>query len=150
MATTKKAPKVAEPTEVLAKETPKKARKEKVVSEKPAKPPVTEAKAIAKNVRVTPRKTRLVVDVVRGKDVKEALGILSNVNKAATTAVVKTIKSAAANAVNNFGMDEDKLYIDTIYVTDGMRIKRYLPRAKGSASGLVKRACNITVIVKMR
>ncbi|MDR0934721.1 MAG: 50S ribosomal protein L22 [Erysipelotrichaceae bacterium] len=105
---------------------------------------------MAKNVRVTPRKARLVIDVVRGKDVKEALGILGNVNKAATAAVVKVIKSAAANATNNFGMDEEKLYVDTIFATDGMRIKRYLPRAKGSASGLVKRACNITVIVKMR
>lgn len=131
-------------------EKPVKVEKVKKEKEKPAKPVVTEARAVAKNVRVTPRKARLVVDVVRGKDVKEALGILDNVNKAATTPVVKTIKSAAANAVNNFGMDEEKLYIDTIYVNDGMRIKRYLPRAKGSASGLVKRACNITVIVKMR
>ncbi|MFA5503679.1 MAG: 50S ribosomal protein L22 [Erysipelotrichia bacterium] len=150
MATAKKVKSVEEPTEVIKEETPKKVRKEKKESEKPAKPPVTEAKAIAKNIRVTPRKARLVVDVIRGKDVKEALGILANVNKAATTPVIKVIKSAAANATNNFGMDEEKLYIDTIYVNDGMRIKRYLPRAKGSASGLVKRACNITVIVKMR
>jgi large subunit ribosomal protein L22 len=149
MATEKKAKKVAEVSEA-AQVAPKKARKAEKVVEKPVKPAVTEAKAIAKNVRVTPRKARLVIDVVRGKDVKEALGILGNVNKAATAAVVKVIKSAAANATNNFGMDEEKLYVDTIFATDGMRIKRYLPRAKGSASGLVKRACNITVIVKMR
>ena len=67
---------------------PKKVEKAEKVKEKPAKPVVTEAKAIAKNVRVTPRKARLVVDVVRGKDVKEALGILDNVNKAATTAEI--------------------------------------------------------------
>lgn len=156
MATEKKTKKVAETVEAKpADEAPKAAnKKEKKVAEKviekPAKPAVTEAKAISKNVRVTPRKARLVIDVVRGKDVKVALGILANVNKAATVAVIKTIKSAAANAINNFGMDEEKLYIDTIYATDGMRIKRYLPRAKGSASGLVKRACNITVVVKMR
>lgn len=130
----------------------KKAAKEakKQEAEKPAKPMPTEAKAEAKNVRVTPRKARLVIDLVRGKDVKEALGILANVNKAASEPVMKVIKSAAANATNNFGMDEDKLYISEIYANDGLRMKRYLPRAKGSASGLVKRNSHITVVVKMR
>ena len=110
----------------------------------------TEAKAIAKNVRVTPRKVRLVIDLVRGLPVKEALGILANVNKAASVPVSKLIKSAAANAANNFGMDEDALYIAEIFATDGLRMKRYLPRAKGSASGLVKRNSHITCVVKMR
>ncbi|MCR5184501.1 MAG: 50S ribosomal protein L22 [Bacilli bacterium] len=110
----------------------------------------TEARAIAKNVRVTPRKARLVINLVRGKDVKEALGILANVNKAASVPVAKLIKSAAANATNNFGMDEDKLYVATIYANDGLRMKRYMPRAKGSASGLVKRNSHLTVVVKMR
>lgn len=124
----------------------KKVKKEKVEE----KPPVTEAYAVAKNVRTTPRKVRLVIDLVRGKDVKTALGILANVNKAATSDVIKVIKSAASNATNNFGMDESRLYIHTIYANDGIKMKRYLPRAKGSASGLVKRASNITVVVKMR
>ena len=128
---------------------PKKAKEEKKV-EAPKKPMPTEAKAIAKNVRVTPRKVRLVIDLVRGLPVKEALGILSNVNKAASEPVMKVIKSAAANATNNFGMDEDALYISEIYATDGLRMKRYLPRAKGSASGLVKRSSHITCVVKMR
>ena len=127
----------------------KKAKEEKKV-EAPKKPMPTEAKAIAKNVRVTPRKVRLVIDLVRGLPVKEALGILSNVNKAASEPVMKVIKSAAANATNNFGMDEDALYIAEIFATDGLRMKRYLPRAKGSASGLVKRNSHITVVVKMR
>ena len=118
--------------------------------EAPKKPAPTEARAIAKNVRITPRKARLVIDLVRGKDVKEALGILENVNKAASTPVAKVIKSAAANATNNFGMDEDKLYVAEIYANDGLRMKRYLPRAKGSASGLVKRNSHITCVVKMR
>ena len=131
-----------------AKKAPAKKAEKKV--EAPKKPMPTEARAIAKNVRVTPRKVRLVIDLVRGLDVKEALGILANVNKAAAVPVSKLIKSAAANATNNFGMDEDKLYIATIYANDGLRMKRYLPRAKGSASGLVKRASHITVIVKMR
>ena len=128
---------------------PKKAKEEKKV-EAPKKPMPTEAKAIAKNVRVTPRKVRLVIDLVRGLPVKEALGILANVNKAASEPVMKVIKSAAANATNNFGMDEDALYIAEIFATDGLRMKRYLPRAKGSASGLVKRSSHITCVVKMR
>ena len=128
---------------------PKKAKEEKK-AEAPKKPMPTEAKAIAKNVRVTPRKVRLVIDLVRGLPVKEALGILANVNKAASEPVMKVIKSAAANATNNFGMDEDALYIAEIFATDGLRMKRYLPRAKGSASGLVKRSSHITCVVKMR
>ena len=150
--TTKKVVKAEEPvTEVTPKEaSPKKAAKKVEKAEAPKKPMPTEARAIAKNVRVTPRKVRLVIDLVRGKDVKEALGILANLNKAAATPVAKLIKSAAANATNNFGMDADKLYVATIYANDGLRMKRYMPRAKGSASGLVKRSSHITVVVKMR
>ena len=122
----------------------------KKVEEKPAKPAVTSAKAVAKDVRVTPRKARLVLDLIRGKAVNEALGILSNVNKAASPIVAKVVKSAAANAINNFGMSEEKLYIAECYAGDGIKMKRYLPRAKGSASGLVKRASHITVVVKER
>ena len=136
-------------------EAPKKEKKAKKAKEekapaKPAKPMPTEAKATAMNVRVTPRKARLVLDLVRGKDVKVALGLLANLNKSASEPVSKVIRSAAANAVNNFGMDEDSLYIASIWANDGMRIKRYLPRAKGSASGLVKRSAHITCVVKMR
>jgi len=140
------------PKEVKAPKAAKKpaAKKEEVKKEKPAKPTPTSARCIAKNVRLTPRKARLVIDLVRGKDVKVALGILANVNRAASTPVAKCIKSAAANATNNFGMDEDRLYVAEIYANDGLRMKRYLPRAKGSASGLVKRNCHITVVVKMR
>ena len=128
----------------------KKAAKEEKAPAKPAKPMPTEAKATALNVRVTPRKARLIIDLVRGKDVKVALGILANVNKSASEPVSKVIRSAAANAVNNFGMDEDSLYIASIWANDGMKMRRYLPRAKGSASGLVKRSSHITCVVKMR
>ena len=148
----KKAPakKAAPKAEKVEKaEAPKKAKEEKK-AEAPKKPMPTEAKAIAKNVRVTPRKVRLVIDLVRGLPVKQALGILANLNRAASEPVSKLIKSAAANATNNFGMDEDALYIAEIYATDGLRMKRYLPRAKGSASGLVKRSSHITCVVKMR
>lgn len=108
------------------------------------------AKAIATNIGVTPRKARLVVDLVRGKTLAEAYAILANTNKAAVTPVTKVIKSAEANAVNNFKMKLEDLYIAEIYATDGIRLKRFLPRAKGSASGLIKRFCNITVVVKMK
>ena len=164
MAETKKAPakkttkkveaevkeEVAPVEEAPKKEKAPKAKKESKKAEAPKKPMPTEARAVATNVRVTPRTARLVIDQVRGKDVKVALGLLRNINRAASEPVTKVIKSAAANAINNFGMDEDKLYIKEIYATDGLRMKRYLPRAKGSASGLVKRACHITVVVKMR
>ena len=148
-----KAAKAEAPVEEVkapVEEAPKKTKKAEKKAEAPKKPQVTEARAIAKNVRLTPRKARLVIDLVRGKDVKYALGLLANTNKAASEPVAKLIKSAAANAVNNFGMDEDSLYIAEIWANDGLRMKRYLPRAKGSASGLVKRNCHLTVVVKMR
>jgi large subunit ribosomal protein L22 len=141
---TKRTKKVTEP-----KEAPK-TKKEEKKPEAPKKPTPTSAKAIAKNVRITPRKARLVIDLVRGKDVNLALAILENTNKAACAPVSKLIKSAVANATNNFGMDKDTLYIAEIYATDGLKMKRYLPRAKGSASGLVKRSSHLTVVVKMR
>ena len=160
MAETKKAPAKKTPAkkaevkeaEVKVEEAPKakKAKKEEKKVEAPKKPMPIEARATATNVRLTPRKARLVIDQVRGKDVKVALGLLRNINRAACEPVTKVIKSAAANAINNFGMDEDKLYVKEIYANDGLKMRRYLPRAKGSASGLVKRCCHITVVVKMR
>ena len=139
----------AAPAEAEApKKKTRKAKEEAPVA--PAKEPRTEARATATNVRITPRKARLVIDQVRGKDVKVALGLLRNINRAASEPVSKVIRSAAANAINNFGMDENSLYVAEIYANDGLKMRRYLPRAKGSASGLVKRTCHITVVVKMR
>ena len=158
-AAAKKAETPVEEATPVATETPKKAPAKKAVKaekkapkvEEPVKPAVTEAKAFARDVRVTPRKVRLVVDLVRGKDVKkDALGILAVTNKAAVAPVEKLIRSAAANAVNNFHMDGNKLYIAEIQVGDGLKIKRYIPRAKGSASGIVKRNANIRITVKER
>lgn len=144
---------VVETVETPVQEAPKKATKKttkKVEEVKETKPAVTEARATATNLRLTPRKARLVIDLVRGKDVKLALAILSNTNRAACAPVAKLIKSAVANATNNFGMDKERLYIASIWANDGLKMKRYMPRAKGSASGLVKRNCHITVVVKMR
>ena len=106
-----------------------------------------QATAKVTGVRITPRKVRLVIDLVRGKKVSDALGILANVNKSASPVVAKLIKSAAANAVNNNKMDESKLYIDTIYANEGPRLKRFMPRAKGSASRILKRTSHINVVV---
>lgn len=145
----KAAPKAKKEVAPKAEE-PKKAKKAKAEPVVPAKPPVTSARAVAYDVRVTPRKARLVIDLVRGKNVNEALGILANVNKAASPIVAKVVKSAASNAINNFSMNEESLYIAEIYACDGLRMKRFLPRAKGSASGLVKRTSHITVVVKER
>lgn len=137
----KKANKPA-PKKEVKKEAKKEVKEEKLI------PLPTEAKAVALNVRVTPRKARLVIDLVRGKSVKEAKAILTNLRKAAATPVLKVVKSAEANAINNFNLDEDKLYIKEIYASDGLKMKRYMPRAKGSASGLVKRTSHITCVVK--
>lgn len=142
---TKEAPKAAE-----VKEAPKAETKKAAKVEAPAKPLVTSARAVAYDLRVTPRKARLVIDLIRGKNVNVALGILANVNKAASPLVAKVVKSAASNAINNFNMKEENLYIAEIYANDGIRMKRFLPRAKGSASGLVKRSSHITVVVKER
>lgn len=152
----KTAKKVAEAeveTKVVEETPVKKTRKAKKVVEevkKPAKPEPTEAKAIALNVRCTPRKVRLVIDLIRGKDIKTALGILSNTNRAACAPVMKVVKSAVANATNNNGWDLESLYIASIWANDGLRMKRYMPRAKGSASGLVKRNSHITCVVKRK
>ncbi|MCR5348389.1 MAG: 50S ribosomal protein L22 [Bacilli bacterium] len=142
----KKAAKAAEKAAKAAAKEAKKAAKAKVEE----KPKATQATAFARDVRITPRKVRLVADLVRGKDVKVALGILAGCNRVAKTPVEKIIRSAAANAVNNFGMDEHKLYIAEIQVGDGLKIKRYIPRAKGSASPIIKRNAHIRIVVKER
>lgn len=114
-----------------------------------AKPIVTEAKASSLNVKITPRKARFVLDTIRGKNVAVALGILANTgHDKASRIISKVINSAKANAVNNYNMNEDKLYISEIQVSDSLKMARFLPRAKGSSSGMVKRYANIYVTVK--
>lgn len=147
-ATKEEAKEVVTPTEEkVEKKAP--AKKAKKAPEAP-KALRTEASAKALNVKVTPRKARLVIDLVRGKDVDVALDILNNTHKRAASSVSKVIKSAYANAVNNFNMNGDKLYVAEIMASDSIKMKRYLPRARGSASGLVKRFANIYVTVKER
>lgn len=132
----------------IEKETKKK--KEAPVVEEAPKEVVTEARAIAKTVRVTPRKARLVADLVRGKDVSEAIALLHNINKAASVPLRKTIESAVANAVNNHDLNEETLYISELQINESIKLKRYRPRAKGAASGITKRTSTIIVKVKER
>lgn len=106
-----------------------------------------EAKAIAKTVRIAPRKARLVADLVRGKDVAEALVILAHTNKAASPIINKVVSSAFHNAINNHAMDESTLYIKEILVNEGPTMKRFRPRAKGSASPIMKRTSHISVVL---
>lgn len=127
----------------------KKAKKTKKVEE-PVKPTRIEATAKSLNVRSTPRKIRLVLDLIRGKNVLEAMNILNNTNKIAAVPVMKLIRSAYANATNNFGMNGEKLYVYEIYAGDGMKMKRFMPRAKGSASSITKRMSHIYVTLRER
>jgi len=106
-----------------------------------------EAKAIAKSVRIAPRKARLVADLIRGKKLADALVILANTNKAASPLIDKVVKSAAANAINNHTMDEDTLFIKEIMINEGPTLKRFRPRAKGSASPIMKRTSHINVVI---
>jgi large subunit ribosomal protein L22 len=128
------------------------AKNKKVEAPKPVKekPIVTEARAISRSVGVTPRKMRLVADLVRGKDVADAVALLHNVNKAASVPLRKTIESAAANAINNHGFKEEGLFISELQINDSIKMKRYRPRAKGSAAGIIKRTSTIVVKVKER
>ena len=109
-----------------------------------------EVKATAKTVRISPRKTRLVLDLIRGKDVKEAAAILKFIPNKGGEVVTKVLKSAVANATHNNQMDEEKLFVKACYANEGITMKRYMPRAKGSASSIMKRTCHITVVVDER
>ena len=106
-----------------------------------------DVRATAKTVRYTPRKVRLVLDLIRGKSVDEALAILKFTPNHAAEAVYKVVKSAAANATNNNLLDYDSLYVKECYANEGITLKRYMPRAKGSASQILKRTSHITVVV---
>lgn len=106
-----------------------------------------ESKAIAKTVRIAPRKVRLVLDLVRGKKVGEALGILEFTPRAASLPVSKVIKSAVANAEHNYGMNVADLVVSEAFANEGPTLKRFRPRAKGSASSINKRTSHITVVL---
>ena len=106
-----------------------------------------EVKATAKTLRVQPRKVRLVLNLIRGKDVEEAESICKFTPNKGGYLVGKVLHSAIANAVNNEDLDESNLYVKECYANEGITMKRYMPRAKGSASAIHKRTSHITVVV---
>jgi large subunit ribosomal protein L22 len=106
-----------------------------------------EAKAVAKYIRMSPQKVRLVVDLVRGKKVQEARNILLYTRKYAAGIVDSVLKSAVANATQNPNIDEKILYVKEIFVDQGPTLKRWRARAQGRAAGIKKKSSHITVIL---
>ena len=109
-----------------------------------------EVRAVARFVRVSPRKARIVVDLIRGKSVAQAQEILAFTNRGIAETVEKTLNSAVANAEHNNHLRADNLVVKTAFVDEGPTLKRIRPRAKGSASRINKRTCHITIIVAPR
>lgn len=106
-----------------------------------------EVKAHLNRLRISPRKVRLVADLVRKLDVDEAREQLEFLNKKPTDLILKLINSAVANAKNNFDLDENNLYISEIFVNEGQTMKRWRSRAMGRAARINKRTCCVTVVL---
>ena len=106
-----------------------------------------EARAHLKYTRISPRKVSIVCDLIRGKDLEVARGILLNTPKAASELLIKVLNSAAANAENNHGLDPASLYVSQIFVNPGPILKRGMPRAQGRMYRINKRTSHITVVV---
>jgi large subunit ribosomal protein L22 len=106
-----------------------------------------QAKANLNFVRIAPRKVQLVIDLIRGKAVGDAIAILRHTPKAASPIVEKLLNSAIANAEHNYSLDPNKLVISQVYVNQGPTMKRFQQRAMGRASAIKKRTSHITVVV---
>ncbi len=106
-----------------------------------------EAKAIAKTVRIAPRKARLVIKLIRGKRIEEAQAILKGINHKAVLIIEKTLNSAVANAINNNEMKKEDLYIKDAYVNEGQTLKRRRIGSRGNVDPIMKRTSHITVVV---
>lgn len=106
-----------------------------------------EVKAKAKFLRTSPRKLRLVADVIRGQNVNDAFNQLGNINKLATTFITKLLNSAVANAVNNFDLDKNNLFIKAITIDGGPTLDRWMPRARGRATPIRKRTSHISIVL---
>ena len=111
---------------------------------------VLEAKATLKYARISARKVKIVADLIRGKNVDEALAIVKFTPKASSEVIEKLLKSAIANAENNHGMKHEKLYVAEIYANQGPTMKRFMPRAMGRATMIRKRTSHIEVVLKER
>ena len=106
-----------------------------------------EARAYLKYARISPRKVGIVLDLIRGKDVASAMAILKNTPKSASEYLTKLLRSAVANAENNFNMDASKLYVSECFVCPGPILKRIRPRAQGRAFRINKRTSHVTIAV---
>ena len=106
-----------------------------------------EARAQLKYARISPRKVKIVCDLIRGKDVNTARAILLNTPKAASELMLKILNSACANAENNHEMDPEKLYVSETYANPGPILKRGMPRAQGRMYRINKRTSHITIVV---
>ena len=109
-----------------------------------------ESHGITKHVRVSPRKVRLVVDQIRGKEVEDALNILKFVPKRSASIVAKTLRAAIANAESTQSVDVDRLYVKRVLVDEGTTSKRSLPRAMGRATQIRKRTSHLTIVIDER
>lgn len=111
---------------------------------------VQEGKAVTKYIRISPLKVRGVANEIRGKNVKEALGILKFTPRKAAGFLKKSLESAISNAENNSNLNKDALYVSEVFIDEGPTLKRFKPRARGSADRILKRTSHITVVVKER
>ena len=109
-----------------------------------------EAKASLRHARISPRKVQIVLDLIRNKPADQAMAILRHTPKAACEPLSKLLKSAMANAENNFNMDRDSLYVSECCVTPGPTMKRIRPRAQGRAFRVLKRTSHVFITVKER
>lgn len=111
---------------------------------------MAEVRAVAKYIRISPRKVRIVMDLIRGKDVKDAFAILKFTPKRGAEILTKVLNSAVANAENNNDMDSSRLYISKCFVDPGPTLKRIHPRSRGQAFAILKRTSHVTIYVDER
>jgi len=109
-----------------------------------------EGRAILRYARISSTKVKIVIDLIRGKDLDEAYAIIKYTPKAASEILIKLLTSAEANAVNNNELDRDKLYVAEAYANQGPTLKRIRPRARGSANRIRKRTSHITLVLRER
>ena len=107
----------------------------------------TEARAVARTVRIAPRKTRLIINLIRGKNVADAFAILRNQPQRAARVIEKVLQSATSNAVNNFKLNEEKLFVKTCYVDEGIVLKRAKMDSRGHVGRNDHKTSHITIVV---
>lgn len=112
--------------------------------------PAREGRARAKWLRISPIKTRRAADLIRGKELMEARRLLAFTPLKACVLVSKVLESAVANATHNFDLPEDRLYVHTVFVDEGITIKRWNPRAYGRANKIFKPTSHVTVVVRAK